>query len=217
MRIPAPQAGVYGRRFIDLSQEVAEAILATVEAGWVIARVREEVTADVGEVTLSECLRDGMRDVLNRGVLPWGKMMAVLPGTESRSLPELTTPDGRTDIPLFLVPAFYEHGEHDPHAIIECKRVAEGNTSLSRQYVIDGVDRFKSGKYAENHARGFMIGYVISGSEGGVVGDVNAYLSRCGRVNEQLAPAGSARWTSSHSRSGTRGGIALYHSMLKLN
>jgi hypothetical protein len=35
--------------------------------------------------------------------------------------------------------------------------VAEGDTTLAREYVVEGIDRFRTGKYAENHIRGCPI------------------------------------------------------------
>jgi hypothetical protein len=145
--------------------------------------------------------------------LPWGKsMMIVLPGAESKSAPELLTPDGRTDIPLMFIGVLLKSGEHDPHAIIECKRVAAGDASLIKDYVVEGVDRFCSGKYGANHSRGFMAGYVMSGSANGVVDAVNAYLAKSNRSSEHLSPK-SSTWRSEHPRKNSNK-IELHHSML---
>jgi hypothetical protein len=59
-----------------------------------------------------------MRAALVERGLPWRKTMAVLPGTDSRSKEGMVSPDGRTDIPLFLTRVFARSGEHDQHAII---------------------------------------------------------------------------------------------------
>ena len=108
--------------------------------------------------------------------------------------------------------------EHDPHAIVECKRVAEGDTYLAREYVVEGVDRFKTGKYGENHANGFMVGYVISGTKTGVVDGINAYLRGRSRNCEILVSgrdgAISKCWLSEHPRRHGRTPILLHHTML---
>lgn len=191
------------------------AVVQTIEAGWPIALARPEVTTVADEVTITECLRDAMRAALTLHRLPWRKTMIVGPGTESRSRAGMVSPDGRTDIPLFLTRVFSRSGEHDPHAILECKRVAEGDAKLAREYVVEGVDRFGSGKYGENHRRGFMLGYVLSGSAQGVVDAINRYLAGRSRSAEALATAAalSNAWESEHPRVG-RGAIALHHSML---
>ena len=217
MRLPIGQSAAVGRAFIDLSPELTLAVVRTVEAGSPIALARSEVTPQADEVTITECLRDAMRDALVQHRFPWRKTMIVAPGTESRSRAGMVAPDGRTDIPLFLTRVFARSGEHDPHVILECKRVAEGDSGLAREYVVEGIDRFRTSKYAENHRRGFMIGYLLSGSAQGVVEAVNRYLAGRSRHSEALGSSvvgrASTAWESEHPRSGV-GPIALHHAML---
>lgn len=220
MRLPLGQSAAVGRAFIDLSHEMTLAVVRTVEAGWPIALARPEVTPQAHEVTITECLRDAMRDALVQHHFPWRKTMIVAPGTESRSRAGMVSPDGRTDIPLFMTRVFARSGEHDPHVILECKRVAEGNAGLAREYVVEGIDRFRTGKYSQNHRRGFMIGYLLSGRAQGVIEAVNRYLAGRSRHAESLAPSavgtGSAAWESEHPRS-NGGLIALHHAMLAVS
>ena len=115
--------------------------------------------------------------------------MTVLPGTETRSRPEVPRPDGRTDIPVFFQDIREEHDEQDPHAIIECKRVAGNDARLCRLYVVEGIDRFSTGKYAANHAVGFMAGYLLAGDAGSAAAGVNRHLTRKGRQSERLVSA----------------------------
>jgi hypothetical protein len=170
-------------------------------------------------VTITECLRDAMRVALVQHRFPWRKTMIVAPGTESRSSEGVISPDGRTDIPLFLTRVFAVSGEHDPHVILECKRVAEGDTDLAREYVVEGIDRFRKGKYAANHRWGFMIGYILSGTPQGVVQAVNRYLAGRSRPSEALMPSdirtALGSWESNHPRNGA-GPISLHHAMLAL-
>lgn len=218
MRLPLGQSAALGRRFIDLNPELTLAVLRTVEAGWPIALTRPEVTAQADEVTITECLRDAMRLALTHHRFPWRKTMIVAPGAESRSRAGMVSPDGRTDIPLFLTGVFVRSGEHDPHVILECKRVAERDAALAREYVVEGIDRFRTGKYAENHRRGFMVGYVIIGTGEGVVAGVNRYLSGRSRQREALRSTtlkDSFGWESEHPRD-SNGQIALHHVMLKV-
>jgi len=219
MRLPLGQSAAVGRKFINLSPELTVAVIRTVEAGWPIALARPEVTSQADEVTITECLRDAMRHALVQHRFPWRKTMIVAPGTESRSQAGMISPDGRTDIPLFLTRVFARSGEHDPHVILECKRVAEGDASLAREYVVEGIDRFRTGKYSENHRRGFMIGYVLSGSTQGVVDAVNRYLLGRSRSAEALAPSTAmptyGGWESEHPRSSS-GPISLHHALLSM-
>ncbi|HAF43541.1 MAG TPA: hypothetical protein DCK83_00990 [Gallionellaceae bacterium] len=169
---------------------------------------------------MTERLRDGMRDGLKSGGLPWGKMLLVLPGTESRSNTTVIIPDGRTDIPLMLIAVFLRTQEHDPHAIIECKRIAGSDANLCREYVQEGINRFCSGKYGQNHAVGFMVGYLIAGTDEESVDGINAHLTRTSRKAEHLAPAdcgeGLVSWVSHHGRAAPTSPIKLHHSFLDL-
>ncbi len=218
MNLPLNRSAAIGQQFIDLSPELTVAIVRTIEAGWQVALDRREINMAADEVTITECLRDAMRVALVSNGFPWRKTMIIAPGTESRSRPGMTAPDGRTDIPIFLTPVFARSGEHDPHGIIECKRVAEGDAALAREYVVEGIDRFRSGKYSNNHSRGFMIGYVLRGSGQGVVNGINSYLAGRSRSAEMLSPDTihdfAVSWHSQHSRAGIVTVISLHHAML---
>lgn len=215
MRIPYESALPLGREFIQLGPEVVAAILLTLITGWHQAVVSADVNADAGEVLMTERLRDGMRSALKGGA--W--KMIVLPGTESRSKASVLLPDGRTDIPLMMIEVFLRTQEHDPHAIIECKRIAGSDAHLCREYVVEGVDRFASGKYGENHAVGFMVGYVLSGTSIEAADGVNVYLRRVSRTAEQLQAAdmvSDSTWYSHHGRAQPSEPVELHHAFLTL-
>lgn len=215
MRIPFEPAPPLGREFIQLGPEVVAAILLTLIAGWQRASASADVNADAGEVLMTERLRDGMRSALKGGA--W--KLIVLPGTESRSKTSVLLPDGRTDIPLMMIEVFLRTQEHDPHAIIECKRIAGSDTHLCREYVVEGVDRFTSGKYGENHAVGFMVGYVLSGTSVEAADGINAYLGRVSRGIEQLLAAdivSDSTWYSRHDRAQLSEPVGLYHAFFNL-
>lgn len=217
MKLPLDDSATSGRQFIDLGRDIATTILRTIEAGWLLALQFPDVNTDTGEVELTERLRDGMRQALKSGSLPWGKTMVVLPGTESRSRPEVLVPDGRTDIPILWIEIFLRFDEHDPHAIIECKRIDGNNTYLCREYVVEGIDRFRKGKYSGDHSTGVMIGYLIAGDAKAAAIGINNSLNRRSRSNENLKlshlVAESRVWTSLHPRDETSP-IELHHSFL---
>ena len=224
MKLPRDAPVTIGRRFIHLQHKIVTAILRTVEAGWALASQWPDVNADADEVVITEQLREGMRDAL-RGT-PWSKNMIVLPGTESRSRQEVPLPDGRTDIPILLIQIFLRSGEHDPHAIIECKRIAGGNSrlcrkyvGLRRKYVVEGIDRFQTGKYAGNHSTGFMVGYLVAGSAAAAVAGINYYLNGKKRHDENLKRSNlvseSWVWGSRHPRSNPPP-IEIHHAFLKI-
>ena len=161
-----------------------------------------------------------MREVLKAKDADWCKKMTVLPGTESRSSPDLRKPDGRTDIPIFFQEIREELDEHDPHAIVECKRIAGNDADLCRQYVVEGIDRFKTSKYAGNHAVGFMAGYLLSGDASAAAGGINRYLTGQRRQPELLGRSSipDAPWvrSSRHPRSPLAGPIDLHHAFLAM-
>lgn len=215
MRIPHKTSSAIGGDFIELDDDVQAVILKAIVDGWKIALKYAEVISSAGEVLITERLRDGMRAALS-GLLS-DPAIVVLPGTESRSGANVI-PDGRTDIPMFVLAVFVTMRVHDPHAVIECKRVAGSDSDLCREYVREGIDRYGSGKYSENHANGYMVGYVLSGNETDAAGGINAYLKKKGRTAELLArgPAvgGQPCWVSSHTRP-KNGPIALSHLLLE--
>ncbi len=217
MKLPFDVTDTAGRRFINLSPDIATVILRTVKAGWTFALQSMDVNTGAGEVEITERLRDGMRCALKSGHFPWGKLMAVLPGTESRSRPEVPVPDGRTDIPILWIEIFLRYGEHDPHAIIECKRIAGDNSFLCREYVVEGIDRFRTGKYSGNHSIGFMTGYLIAGDANAAALRINKYLNFKSRSAENLKPSNliskSWVWRSCHPRT-TNSPIVLHHAFL---
>ena len=161
-----------------------------------------------------------MREGLKAKDADWCKKVTVLPGAESRSSPDLPKPDGRTDIPILFQEIREELDEHDPHAIVECKRVAGNDADLCRQYVVGGIDRFKTGKYGGNHAIGFMAGYVLSGDANAAAGGINRYLTGQGRQLEHLRPShirnASGTWSSHHPRSTLAEPIDLHHAFLAM-
>ena len=155
-------------------------------------------------MVITEQLRDGMRNALQSGKFPWQKRMVVLPGTESRSRSNVFSPDGRTDIPIFMIEIFFRFFEHDPHVIIECKRVDGNNAHLCREYVVEGIDRFRLGKYGSNHSTGFMVGYLIAEDAKTATAGINRYLNRKSRDIENLNPSTLVNeswvWESIHAR-----------------
>ena len=221
MKLPRDVSVIADRSFIELDSEISAVILRILKKGWLLASESSEVNTHAAEVPMTERLRDGMRSAL-RDDKPF---MVVLPGTESRSRPEVALPDGRTDIPILCIEIFLRFGEHDPHAIIECKRIAGSNARLCREYVVNGIDRFRTGKYAENHSTGFMAGYLIAGDASSAAHGVNRYLN-AGHMNrkphhdENLKPSTLVSepwaWTSRHSREGASE-VVLHHAFLPLS
>lgn len=201
---------------VALTPDVRQAILDVVRAGWAVASEVVEETDVAREDALNELLRDGMRFAVEEdralGLHRRLPEMRILPEGASRSCPELDRPDGRPDIPILLSRPFSQEAQ----AVIECKRVDGNRAKLCRLYVVEGIDRFTSGKYARNHETAFMVGYVITGTCVAAVDGVNGYLERRARPQdqlEQLPGMDRSTWRSHHSR--TSGfPIVLFHTFL---
>ncbi len=218
MKIPQERQGSLGQYYIELESDIIAAILRTIQQGWRLASIAPPVSSNAGEVPINECLRDGMRTALEN--LPWKGSMFILPGTESRSAKSLLVPDGLTDISILIIKIARTYSVHDPQAIIECKRISGSDTDLCRAYVLEGVDRFASGKYAASHDSGFMVGYLLSQDEQSAADGINKVLNRRLRSNEGLSPSNVIQedcfWSSRHSRRDRLPSINLHHSFLSL-
>jgi hypothetical protein len=216
LRIPYDAPTSLVGEFIELSADVTAAILLTICKGWQHATSNGKFDESSGEVVMTEHLRDGMREALK--TLPWSKTFAVLAGMESRSRKAVIIPDGRTDIPILVLEIFVRQYVHDPHAIIECKRISGSDTHLCREYVVEGIDRFCTGKYGAMHARGFMVGYLISETDADSAKGINAYLTKKARNTEHLQYLEFASkvhcWSSEHPKSAAKKSIKLHHAFL---
>lgn len=200
---------------IDVGRDLCAVILYVIKDGWTFAVEQGWVVPDMGEVPITERLRDGMRTVV-RDRMRW--RMAIRGGTETRSTADTLNPDGRTDMSVFFPSMFERYDEHDHHAIIECKRVAGADSTLCRLFVQEGVNRFVQGKYSSGHAAGFMIGYVLRGDVDAACAAINRYLSGNGRSAERLKRCNvhPAPWTRSsrHPRTRPVPEIDLHHAFL---
>ena len=213
----ASSSGRVGSQVIRID-EWHEAILAVLAGGWRRAAALRERVATEDEISLTQCLRQGMIADLRARKAAWCKRITILPGTESRSRSSTLKPDGLTDISVYLQDIRERYDEHDPHAIVECKRITEHDSALCRLYVVEGIDRFAIGKYSIKHAVGFMVGYVISGAVHRAVLKINGRLSREERQTEYLRELRVVQeaqaWISRHSRAKPYMPIELYHAFL---
>lgn len=217
MTIPFPSPA-RRRSTIDIQEDRCSTILWVVWRGWNGVLATGEVDATWKEVPITERLREEMRRVVP------DEDMCIWPGTESRSSKDILEPDGRIDIPIAFTSIREERREHDAHAIIECKRVAESDHRLCREYVGEGIRRFLQGsrsdpgwpKYAANHAFGFMVAYLLSGSTTGAVAAINRHLPEIERLRPStIVPE---RWAkiSKHDRHARLGPMVLSHAFLPL-
>ena len=170
---------------VSLADATIIAILRVIQLGWRAAADVAERDAVVlsQELPMTNRLRAGMRRVVDssENLCP----MRITPGTKViRS--EDGPAAGLTDISIYL----NRLEGHDPHAIIECKRVHGGDSDLCRLYVTQGICRFRSGQYGADHAQDFMVGFVVRGDVGGAVAGINRYLDGRQRQVDQLTESG---------------------------
>lgn len=176
---------------IVLAQSQVLTVLKAVVEGWAAATENDLLTANLRERKMTRWLIAGMRRTMqDLGV-------TVARGTE--------TPEGNTpDICISFRTLREEEDEHEPHAIVECKRVTENDSKLCARYVCLGMIRFKKGKYSKRRTHGFMVGYLISGARDTAVERINAYLARhwseADCLQEAELTTSLAVWQSHHSR-----------------
>jgi len=108
-----------GQKFLNIHKARCDAILRLLDEGSKQGAKSQEVNPALGEVEITECLRDSLRAVLQGQVAEWGKKVWVFPGTDSRSTPDARRPAGITDIPIAFTDILEAHGDHDAHAIID--------------------------------------------------------------------------------------------------
>ena len=206
-----------GGRSIAIRPSRRADILRILNAGWHRALARPEVRPVAREVELTGHLLAGMIAAVNARIVASHKRISVQAGTESRSGTDVT-PSGLTDISIHLRDIRERTRDHGPHAFIECKRVAGNDAALCRLYVVEGMDRFKTGQYADRHAVAFMAGYVLSGSVEAAARGINRYLSGRGRAGECLRACTvlAETWarSSRHPRQPPAAPIDLHHAFL---
>lgn len=202
-----------GDGLLDLADEVVVAILRAIQEGWRVAAARFESGAVPvsHEPQMTNRLRAGMCDAVNAS---WTRTrLRIFPGVEVVPGGDAPLATGLTDISVIV----RRLDGHDPHAIIECKRIRGDDPKLCRLYVVEGIDRYRRGQYGADHAQDFMVGYVFQSEIGGAVAGINRYLTGRGREDESLTDSELlvAPWVrqSRHIRKGTRP-VRLHHAFL---
>ena len=209
MKLPTEDHNVAGQ-LIELRPYLVATVLKMIEEGWAYAKEIGATAKDL-ERPLTERLRCGMRNAKSRP-----ESIIVLSSAESRSSQASLVPDGLTDIPLFLLEIYFQSSVQDPHAIIECKRIAGTDKDLRREYVVNGIDRFRDGKYSSRHKAAFMVGFVLRGTVDDAANGVNKYLAGRKRTERLIPSTFLVRsWLreSKHRRL-AHGLIVLHHAFL---
>ena len=118
---------------VVLAQGQVLTVLKAIADGWAAATENDMLKASLGERELTRWLIVGMRRTMrDLGV-------TVARGTE--------TPEGNVpDICISFQTLREEEDEHEPHAVVECKRVSGSDSTLCARYVRKGLIRFKERK-----------------------------------------------------------------------
>ena len=98
-----------GQKFLNIHKVRCDAILRLLDAGWNRVSKDQEVNRALGEVEITERLRDCLRAVLQGQGAEWKKKVWELPGTEARSTLGARLPAGITDIPIAFTDIREEH------------------------------------------------------------------------------------------------------------
>jgi len=122
-----------GRDPIDIGFVRRDMILKIIDRGWCRMIGESDVNPGMGEVEATEYLRSRMRKALNELPSRLRRSVTILPGTETRTTASSTKGYGITDIPILFQDIREKYGMHDPHAIIECKRIAGNDRNLCRK------------------------------------------------------------------------------------
>jgi len=93
---------------------------------------------------------------------------------------------GRIDITLKFM---HQFSDEDAYVGVECKRLADGNKSLNKLYVSEGVARFATGKYGSGHTVGMMLGYVQKLPSDKIVKEIDSQVQTAYGTQAKFAPA----------------------------
>ena len=139
--------------------------------------------------------------------------LRILPGIEIIPCEDARHAVGLPDITIIV----RRLDGHDPHALIECKRIRADDNKLCSLYVEQGINRYRDGKYGANHAQDFMVGYVLQGDIDDAVAGINRYLTGQSREAESLTESEvlAETWLrqSHHVRKGSWP-VRLHHAFL---
>lgn len=191
-------------RSVELARGQVLTVLTAIADGWQAAIGNDSLTTRLDEPEVTRWLIGGMR-----------RTMRGLGVTISRSTE--TAEGNKPDICISFQRLREEEGEHEPHVVVECKRVAGDDSGLCGLYVRKGMSRFKERKYGKRRFHGFMVGYLTSGSSDEAVEGINAYLVRHWSDADCLSKTKLSTslevWQSRHSRP-TEEPIDLMHQFL---
>jgi hypothetical protein len=216
--IKPPSIGTFGTTGGLVLEDIVSTILDITVKAWPAVLAGGKVRPESGEDDITDELRWQM-DAEKKRRWP-------VPNLRFERESQSDLPDKSRDVVLIDVYVIYSF-EQTEYFAIECKRVAQSDSDLSRYYVTDGVHRFVIGKYSLGHRFGAMVGYVCAGDCGDVASQIEQRLREFDRTVTALCEAslwrGERRFghiphllSTMHTQTGIQNEITLLHLFLAL-
>ncbi|RUL86994.1 hypothetical protein [Tautonia sociabilis] len=217
--IKPPSVGSFGSAGELVLEDVITTILDITIKAWPRVVAGGKVSARSSEDDISDELRWQM-DAEKRRRNP-------MPRLRFEREPQSDLPDKSRSIGLIDVYVIYSF-EQTEYFAIECKRLADADSDLSRYYVTDGVNRFVIGKYSLGHPYGAMVGYVCAGECGVVASQIEKRLKDFDRAVTAISSSWMWRqedrfgripnlFSTKHTQVGIQHEITLLHLFVSLN
>lgn len=149
-------------RLREISQRLRPAVESSIRILVVEALERWAVNgfvrADDGEVAFTAAVIGWMEDIKREQGKDW---LHILPEQYQYSSEVLAGRASPARAPRIDIVVRFGDFSRQSSYIIECKRIGPGR--LVREYVDEGIHRYKSGKYADDAGTAAMLGYVVGG------------------------------------------------------
>jgi hypothetical protein len=159
-------------------EDVVTTVLDIVVKAWPAVVTGGKVKSDSHE--------DDITDVLRWEMDAEKKRRRLVPQLRFEREAQSDLPDKSRRVGLIDVLVIYSFEQRE-YLAIECKRVADADSNLTKLYVTQGVTRFVTGKYSLGHPFGAMVGYVCAGRCEEVAGQIGTTLSGFDRQVTALA------------------------------
>lgn len=158
-----------GQPSFDLSEDQLATVVDLLCRG--VAAARPLVTLGMLEVPITILVKKAMRRLKKQLCLTNLEITGEFELLDTSNVaPEVL---GRIDIILRFL---HQFGDEEAYLAIECKRVANGESTLNQRYVTQGVNRFATGQYATGHHWGMMLGYVLKPPVATLVAGIDARI-----------------------------------------
>jgi hypothetical protein len=217
--IKGSSVGSFGTTGGLVLEDIITTILDITVKAWPGVIASGKVSAQSGEDEISDELRWQM-DAEKRRRNPQPRLRF-----ERETQSDL--PDKGRSIGLIDVYVIYSF-EQNEYFAIECKRLADADSALSRYYVTEGVNRFVIGKYSLGHPFGAMVGYVCAGDCATVAGQLEKRIVDFDRAVTAISTEWLWRrearfgalpnlYSTKHTQTGIQHEITLLHLFLGFN